>query len=273
LFKRSPQFLLSAQSVENYFVAIKSCFENLIIRASAAFQTLERKIEDLNNTLLDLETAITNQDFERYCALFERILDEQVPFFGKFMYRDSSLLTGENIVRTYPALARLLDLVFKARNWQFLDEPSSRRFSLLVRSCFFLIRQHSSFKTKSALKGDCLLFFSYLWALTRFAEQKANNGNPSFWIALGEELLQARSWSLRGWLFSSALMPEEIVDRSFTALRKRLRREIHRLSKSYIQFLKESLSKLERFVSLNEIENCHKRVETLKELDKLLDAN
>ena len=80
------------------------------------------------------------------------------------MHRDFSLLTGENIVKTYRSLARLLDLFFKARNWQFVNEPSSCRFRLLVRSCFFLIRQHSSFKTKSTLRGDSFLFFSYLQA-------------------------------------------------------------------------------------------------------------
>jgi hypothetical protein len=212
--------LLSAQRIESYFAALKSCFKNLIKRTSVALQTFEHKIEEFISTLSDLESAITKQDTTRYCALFERILDEQLAFFGENMHRDFSLLTGENIVKTYPSLAKLLDLFFKARNWQFLDEPSSCRFRLLVRSCFFLIRQHSSFKTKSAFEGDSFLFFSYLWALTRFAEQRANNGNPSFWIALGEELLQARSWFLEDWLFSSTLMPEEIVDRSFAALQK-----------------------------------------------------
>jgi hypothetical protein len=269
----SPKFLLSAQCLESYFAALKSCFKNLIKRKSVALQTFENKIEEFISTLSDLESAITKQDTEQYCALFERILDEQLAFFGENMHRYFSLLTGENIVKTYPSLARLLDLFFKARNWQFLNEPSSYRFRLLVRSCFFLIRQHSSFKTKSAFEGDSFLFFSYVWALTRFAEQRANNGNPSFWIALGEELLQARSWFLEDWLFSSTLMPEEIVDLSFAALQKKLRQEIHHLSESYIQFLKESLSKLERFLSLSEGKNCHKRIETLKKLIELLNAN
>jgi hypothetical protein len=269
----SPQFLLSAQHIKSYFAALKSCFKNLIKRTSVALQTFENKIEEFTSTLSDLESAITKQDTKRYCALFERILDEQLAFFEKNMHRDFSLLTGENIVKTYPSLARLLDLFFKARNWQFLDEPSSYRFRLLVRSCFFLIRQHSNFKTKSAVKGDSFLFFSYLQALTRFAEQRARNGNPSFWIALGEELLQARSWFLEDWLFSSSLMPEEIVDRSLAAFKKKLKQKIHHLSESYIQFLKESLSKLERFLSLSEGKNCHKRIETLRELNALLNAN
>jgi len=68
-------------------------------------------------------------------------------------------------------------------------------------------------------------------------------------------------------------MPEEIVDRSFAALQKKLRQKIHDLSESYIQFLKESLSKLERFLSLSEGKNCHKRMETPKELNELLNAN
>ena len=85
--------------------------------------------------------------------------------------------------------------------------------------------------------------------------------------------MQARSWFPEDWLFSSTLMPEEIVDRSFATLQKKLIQKIHHLSESYILFLKESLSKLERFLSLSEGKNCHKRTETLKELSKLLNAN
>jgi len=109
----SPQFLLSAQRIESYFAALKSCFKNLVKRTSFALQTFENKIEEFISTLSDLESAITKQDTERYCALFERILDEQLAFFGKNMHKDFSLLTGENIVRTYPSLARLLDLFLK----------------------------------------------------------------------------------------------------------------------------------------------------------------